>query len=138
MVERYLVDLVFWCLLGIDISLFCLCYSNILYVMAFFDCILLSNFKRLRCVCYYIYRHWIKVYTYNKRRKEYIVYINSSLWESGDLLILVPYLVCKAFFVSCGSCDPRGAPAPFRFMVCDVFGLFRPLTLLLLPIVNFP
>ena len=34
--EQYLVDLVFWYLLKIDISLF-LCCSNILYVMAFID-----------------------------------------------------------------------------------------------------
>ena len=36
---------------------------------------------------------------------------------SGHLLILVPYLVYKIFFVSCDSCYSRGAPAPFRFMV---------------------
>ena len=99
--KQYLVDLVFWFLLGIDISLFLFC-SNILYVMAFIDCIHLSNFKRLRCVvffcvvCYYIYRHWTKVYIYNKMVKERVC-INSSLWESEHLLILVSYLVYKVF-----------------------------------------
>ena len=29
----------------------------------------------------------------------------------------MPYLVYKVFFVSCDSCYPRGAPAPFHFMI---------------------
>ena len=91
-----------------------LCCSNILYVMAFIGCILLSNFKRLRCVCFL----GVGIISIDIGQKYTLIIrecVNSSLWGIEHLLILVPYLVCKVFFVSCGSCDPRGAPAPFRF-----------------------
>ena len=97
-----------------------LIFNSIIYVIAFISCKVLSNSNRLLCVLL-LWELYLSTLDKSlhllirvvKKKREHV---KSSLWEICTHL-LYNIIVCKTFFDSCDPCYPRGAPAPFRFMV---------------------